>query len=447
MKTITNKFKLVAVLGLAFLVLPLIAQQQRDLQYFRYNDKRGINVFETKKEDSVKFDGVKVVVGGAFTQQYQNLKHSTEFVPTLPPDDPNLGSQLLKEISPGFNNATANLNLDVQLDDGIRLKLVTYLSARHHTETWVKGGYIQFDKLPFNSALIDGLMENLTIKIGHMEVNYGDAHFRRTDNGNAIYNPFVGNYIMDAFTTEIGGEIYYQNSMGILGMVGLTEGLIKGDASGTFEQKPSLYFKFGYDKQINDLVRFRLTGSMMNAGQTERNTIYGGDRTGSRYYYALEPQLTMDRATKQYVSVTATNRFTSGRFNPGFNNKINSIVLNPFVKVGGLEVFGMYETSKGSSSKESVDRKVSQMSGELLYRFLADESIYLGTRYNKVSGELSTSLPDASISRFQIVGGWFINDHVLAKFEYVNQQHKNFTGDLLEGGKFNGWVLEAVIGF
>ena len=46
------------------------------------------------------------------------------------------------------------------------------------------------------------------VRVGHMEINYGDAHFRRSDNGNAIYNPFVGNYIMDAFTTEIGGEVY-----------------------------------------------------------------------------------------------------------------------------------------------------------------------------------------------------------------------------------------------
>ena len=52
------------------------------------------------------------------------------------------------------------------------------------------------------------LFEIATVRVGHIEINYGDAHFRRSDNGNAIYNPFVGNYIMDAFTTEIGGEVY-----------------------------------------------------------------------------------------------------------------------------------------------------------------------------------------------------------------------------------------------
>ena len=45
--------------------------------------------------------------------------------------------------------AQANLFTDVQLADGIRMNVTTYLSTRHHNEAWVKGGYIQFDKLPF----------------------------------------------------------------------------------------------------------------------------------------------------------------------------------------------------------------------------------------------------------------------------------------------------------
>ena len=131
-------------------------------------------------------------------------------------------------IHSGFNLATANLNIDAQLADGIRLHLVTYLSSRHHVEAWVKGGYIQIDKLPFNSDVIDDIMKTVTLKIGHMEINYGDGHFRRTDNGNAMYNPFVGNYIMDAFDTQIGAEAYFQKS-GVIAMAGITAGEIRGD--------------------------------------------------------------------------------------------------------------------------------------------------------------------------------------------------------------------------
>lgn len=72
---------------------------------------------------------------------------------------------------------------------------------------WLKDGFILIDKLPVNLGPLNALMEYATIRVGHFEINYGDAHFRRSDNGSAMFNPFVGNYIMDAFTTEIGGEV------------------------------------------------------------------------------------------------------------------------------------------------------------------------------------------------------------------------------------------------
>ena len=54
----------------------------------------------------------------------------------------------LIEIGNGFNNSTANLYLHAQLAEGIRVQLTSYLSSRHHNETWVKDGFIQMDKSP-----------------------------------------------------------------------------------------------------------------------------------------------------------------------------------------------------------------------------------------------------------------------------------------------------------
>ena len=34
------------------------------------------------------------------------------------------------------------------------------------------------------SPTVDQIMEYVTVKLGHFEINYGDAHFRRSDNGN-----------------------------------------------------------------------------------------------------------------------------------------------------------------------------------------------------------------------------------------------------------------------
>ena len=116
----------------------------------------------------------------------------------------------------GINLPTANFVINAALADGIEVNLTTYLSSRHHNEAWVKGGYLLIDRLPFlNSATLDKAMELLTFKVGVMELNYGDAHFRRTDNGNAIKNPFVGNHIIDAFTTAPALEVLIRKS-GIL---------------------------------------------------------------------------------------------------------------------------------------------------------------------------------------------------------------------------------------
>ena len=91
----------------------------------------------------------------------------------------------------------------------------------------MKDGYLLVDASPIAYEPLEKLMEYVTIKAGHFELNYGDAHFRRTDNGQALYNPFVGNLILDAFTTEIGGEVYLR-AKGVMGMVGITGGDVRG---------------------------------------------------------------------------------------------------------------------------------------------------------------------------------------------------------------------------
>jgi len=262
MKTQVQIFRSLLVAVLSLVSFALFAQNDYDVQYYRPYDQRGVNMFETPKNAWTDNNGFKVRVGGSFTQQFQFLNQETGVDTAV---------FKLKEITNGFNLATANLNIDAQLYDGISLSLVTYLSSRHHQEAWVKGGYLQFDKLAFlKSSFADKLMQDLTIKVGHFEINYGDSHFRRTDNGNAMWNPFVGEYILDAFTTEIGGEAIYQADFGLLGVLAVTGGEIKGDVikptvvatDDKSKRSPSVIAKLGYDKQINDDFRARVTGSM-----------------------------------------------------------------------------------------------------------------------------------------------------------------------------------------
>jgi hypothetical protein len=158
---------------------------ERDIQQYRFRDFRGINQFEALNSD-IAFDGMKVRLGGAFAVQMQALSHSTGSI-----------NDTLITIGNNFNLPTANLDVDVALADGMRMHMRTYLSSRHHPESWVKGGYLQISNLNWiQEGLLENIMDFTTVKVGLMEINYGDMHFRRTDNARAIYNPFVGNLLM-----------------------------------------------------------------------------------------------------------------------------------------------------------------------------------------------------------------------------------------------------------
>lgn len=481
--------------------------QQPALQYFRHYDQRGVGVFETSKNDSVVFDGMRVRFGANFTQGFQNLKHSNSAkalltgtsLPTLIETAPGSGSFVnlatgaavagivqhptvfggytnaanqmfinsnqLYDQAGGFPLAQANLNLDVQLADGVRVSLVSYMSSHHHNEFWVKGGYFQIDKVGFlNSDMMDRLWKNLTLKVGHMEVNYGDTHFRRSDNGNTLYNPFIENNLMDAFNTEIGAELYWQKS-GVIAMVGITDGEIQGSVTKGKERQPSIYGKVGYDKTYGDRTRVRITGSVYDTRSSLSNTIYGGDRTGSNYQFVMEP-----------TTATVTANAFSSRVNPGFKDNVTAFMINPFVKFAGLEFFGTYEIAQGNSQVENGEiqytnptlaevqklenRKFNQYEADLVYRFGKGEKFYVGTKYNMIDGTLafgqSTTATninqgtrgDVKVSRTSVAAGWYVTPNIMLKGEYVSQAYKGYPAEhILSGGKFNGFVIQGSLGF
>lgn len=437
---------------------------------FRNNDQSALNVFETPKTE-VPFNGVKVKIGGGFTQGFQALSHSNEAISKIVGG---VDQNKLTPIRPGFNLASANLMLKTQLADGVALNMELYLASRHHNETWVKGGYIQFDKVPFLKwDLLDNIMNYTTLKVGQFAVNYGDAHFRRTDGGNSIFNPFVENYIMDQFATEVGLEADV-NYNGLVGVLSVTNGLLKGNISvvdSTFDattspkklisagkNNPSLIAKIGYDKQFTDDLRARLTGSVYFNPGAVSNTLYWGDRTGSNYFGVMD-----------YAAPSTSNAWT-GRFNPGFSDKVTGLMGNLFVKFLGLEWFSTLELASGRSRTEATgDRKSTQLASDLVYRFGKDENFWVGARYNTVTTQqyLAADLPavpasatlpafaavskgmyDVNINRLAFSAGWFVTKNVMAKLEYTNQNYGGFLyNDIRSNGNFKGIVAQAVVGF
>ena len=381
--------------------------------------------FEEQKTEITEFDGLTVKVGGDFALQFQSLNHSSEV-------------DTLYDLVSNFNLPTANLNLNAYLADGLKLHLRTYLSSRHHVEAWVKGGYVKIDKLDFISkGFLTKIMDKISIKIGLDEINYGDGHFRRTDNARTINNPFVGNYIMDAFTTEAFGELTVQTN-GFISVLGVSNGKLNQNVTVTnrynHDNKLSFYGKLGYDNKLKDNVRVRLTGSWyINNGTSTGTYLYGGDRSGSRYYSVL-------------VKENEDDNFTSGRFNPSFS-QLTAIQINPFMKFYGFELFGIYEIAKGGSKDDNGN--FSQIAAELIYKFGRDEQFYGGGRYNIVNGKQTENAEKQNIDRLNIGLGWFLTENVLTKVEYVKQTYTGdgWAGQLYQGAEFSGLMVEATISF
>jgi hypothetical protein len=241
---------------------------------------------------------------------------------------------------------------------------------------------------------------------------------------------------MDAFTTEIGGEVYYQTN-GWLAMVGITNGRLNQSVADT-ATRAAIIVKVGYDKQLNEDLRVRLTGSMYSVNNTSNTYLYGGDRAGSRYFKVMD------------VAGGSTNDF-SGRINPGLKTDMTSIMINPFIKFKGLEFFGVFETTSGYDKAKDTfdgDRTWTQLAGELIYRFGGKEQFYGGARYNTVTGQLPGEESDkVTVNRFNIGGGWFMTKNILAKVEYVSQSYEDYPPGQFDDGKFDGLMIEAVIAF
>lgn len=421
-------------------------------------DQTGINQFDVKK-DNVEFQGLSVDLGAAFSLQFQAIDQFNDqpAVQTSP-----ISGYKLNNLSNNLNLPTANMTIGAQLADGVRVNLDLYLASRHHHETWVKGGYLQIDKLNFiKQDFLADFMQYATIKIGQMENNYGDAHFRRSDNGNALMNPFVGNNIMDAFTTEPGIEVYY-NRGSLVSMLGVTNSKLNQNVADVVVAapgqnttvSPTFLAKLGFDKQIDEDLRLRLTGSLYHVSNMSGN-LYSSDRSGSRFYSVMTHAAYTGATGAVASNFDAESNKDTGRFNPGFGNWATSVMFNPFVKYKGLELFSTIEIASGGDKKGSDDKRtINQFEGDLLYRFGTNENLYVGAKYNTVSGKLANAdANEISIDRVEAALGWFMTKNVLAKLAYVNQNYNDFSitsggnPNDLYGGNFKGLMFEAVISF
>ena len=365
------------------------------MQNYRPADQRGNGTFEAPKESGIPFTGFRLSWGAAFRQQFQGLEHRNK-------------------------------------------ALTSYLSSKHHQEAWVKDGYFLMDKSPIDHPLLNKVMKYTTLKMGHFETNFGDQHFRRSDNGNGMHNPFVGNYIIDAFTTEVGGEVYVRPGNGLLAMVGVNSGTINGGITAPDRRANAYLGKLGYDKQITSDLRVRLTGSYYKNDKSTSNTLLTGDRAGGPYDLVMEN-----------TAASLTGAAWSGQIRPNLANNVRAYAINPFIRWNSVELFGAYEDYKGKATAEPVYRGWNQTAVEGIYRFFGERA-YVGARANNAKGDLRFGTANRAVSsdRYAAAAGWYVTPVLLMKGELMQQKYNRFpTNDIRYGGKIQGFVIEGVVAF
>ena len=428
--------------------------------------KDGINQFDVKK-DSVKFTGLSIDLGGAFNMDYQAINSFNGQPSTFALPSKIVGYRLM-DTENNFVLPAADMSIGAQLFDGVRVNLDLYLASRHHNDTYARGGYLQIDKLDFiKKDFLADVMKYTTIKIGQMENNYGDAHFRSSDNGSTIKNAFVGNNIMNSFTTDMGMEIYYNRS-GWVSMLGATNGNLNqstqqvvyptGTPNPNTSVSPTILAKFGDDKQIDKDLRVRITGSYYHNANVGNSNLYSSSRSGFGWWGVLNNNAYTNNGVPVATSYNV-NSTPEATFNPGFKNWATSLMFNPFVKYKGLELFGTIELASGGDKASVVDKRTAnQYAGDVIYRFGKTEQFYIAGKYNTVSGKLSNAdAQQVTVNRFESSVGWFMTKNILAKLDYVNQDYKNYTqfignvptgiANNFYGGNFKGLVFEATISF
>lgn len=373
--------------------------------------------FEKPQLDSTVFEKVTVKVGADFALQLQALSHEA----------PNSTVELF-DLPKNFNLPTANLSIAADLAPGVRVYINNFMSSRHHNDAWVEGGYMLIDKLPFLPAS-DDIMENFTIKAGVFNPNFGDSHFYRSTNAAIMSNPFVGNWIMDNYTTNPGLEIMYRNK-GMIAMLGTNNGRLNYGSGNDLWQDLVFNWKVGYDSEITEDLRIRATVSGYHVPDGHVGSyLWDGDRAGGRYYSV------MDTIPNNYASNSRT-----GRWSPGSGqSKLLAIQGALTVQYDGIEFFGFYDYASGV--RRGNDQLFNQIGTQLKYQY---KSVYGAVRYNLVSDNAGST-----VNRFNIGGGWFMTGNVLIKLEYVVQNYAGPAFDEgaynIDGGSFSGLVLEAGI--
>lgn len=425
-----------------------------------------VNQFEPEKDTSAFKGKPEVSFNTDLTFNYQGLKQDYDLASTSSTSNGVVTESRTVSLQPGLSLPQANFDINAKVMSGFNVKLETMLSSHHHNETYVKGGYATIDNLDFVvPGFASDLMKNMTIKVGVDDINFGDDQFRRSDNADVMRNPFIHNMGVEAYMQAPHIEIFYRiPSISSFVMVGITNGQVNPDdvtdvdrtnTSGS-SNRPAIYGKFGFDSQLNEALRVRLTESIYTVhGTNKGSSLYSGDKAGTVSRKIFDTDTRTNAYGNGWSSWSNTDNDFGALWNAlsGFSD-LTVAKTNFFTRYNDTELYAMLELADGADAR-GVDMAMTHYALEVVQRF-SNDKFYAAARYENAVVEYkdyrgtpatSTDLGDAEMTQWQLGLGWYLSKNAVAKLEYID--HKREKNSSFAGGdaEFKGYMISTALSF
>ncbi|MAD80994.1 MAG: hypothetical protein CMJ50_09170, partial [Planctomycetaceae bacterium] len=330
--------------------------------------------------------------------------------------------------------------INTLLGSSIEVFFDIYIATRPHPDT-LQGneGYLLLRDLP---GPLEPMFEFVHLKAGEFEMDFGDAHYRRSNNGDVQRNPLIGNYVVDPRTTEIGGEIFSPpNSLPVDWLIGVGVG-----NTGDFQSDRGWQI---HTKLFSEAMgNVRPSVSFFWADHSGNPTGFPG--TGSK-----SDLFRSNRSGGPYADILGAGN-APGQVMPGNGQQVTAIQLDLTVITDRGELYGhcgMFEDSdtNGDAAGTPTESWV-YFATEGVYRFTPRS--YFAVRYSGAAAQHLVLAADSSrdvksdglVHRFQIGGGYWLHERILAKIEYVHQHFQGFTPDGSQASGIDVWRKPAFDG-
>jgi hypothetical protein len=384
-----------------------------------------------------RWDDMNLLMGFQAVMRFQDLQNSDVY------------SQGVRQpgLEPGFQTPFGDLSFLAKFDDRMDIYYDLYLASRPHEEnTYGHEGFIIFHQMPGSLAendLISRFFDVADVKVGAFDIDFGDSHYRRSNNARVQNNPLVGNFVVDPETEEIGLEIYSKPTV-LNWLVGLTGGTTTGhvDNEGGFGMHGKLWTEVASDLRVA-LSVYRADHSRNGAGYPvggDKSFLFSGSRSGGPYDGVM------------------SGGDAPGQILPSNGQDVLAVQGDVTWNCWPYEIYGNIGWTRDSdtngSATGSPEESWNYAAAEAVYHLTP--SLYSALRY---SGAYAQKINDVSsdgiVNRIQAGGGYWIARTMLVKLEYVYQWYDKFSpagGDV--GGidawrdpSFNGVILEASFSF